>query len=191
MVSALGLSSFGASKPLSSGKGKGGAKLDPMIYGFIVRLASYMDVIGARVISIIGLIENEPFVALTGQDGVYGFYLSDGKNPIGPIGCPTLGKIMAHFGIDILSGIVALSPDDENPDAPDILSVWNRERHDGPDADADYRCHARIELAKQITKYTAQFKVKGNPFLKIEESLSTQGKLFDSDKASDADAESA
>jgi hypothetical protein len=153
--------SFASPIALPSGKGRGGAKLDPMLWGFIVRLETFFERIGQRVIQIVGLIENEEYDALTGQKGMHGVYISDGESIIGPLGVPSLGKIMTHLELG-MDDIALLAPTADNPDFPDIASAWNR---NGVDANGyPDRCVVRTELVKMLKHYQRAFMEKGNPF---------------------------
>lgn len=143
---------LGKTEPVQTSKGRGGANHDAMLWGIIQKAEAFFDELGSRSLVIVQLWDNVNEIALTGIEGKYLASVIVGENEIiGPLGCPSIAKIMTHLGLGV-SDILPI-------EAPvNIASVWN---------DSVKPCGVRRELAKQLTIKASEFKKNGDPFLKF------------------------
>jgi hypothetical protein len=148
---------LGGTDTLPNEQGGGGAKLDGLLFSWIERVKPFIQSLACPtsingILILTGIIEDEEYTALTGQEGKYGFYIAESMTvSLGPIGAPSLGKIMVDMGLTL----------DDLKIVPMLHSSWNS---------VTPKNKARIALSVQLSRYASIFEATGNPFDKMRDS---------------------
>lgn len=155
---AFSLEGLSATETLASERKGGGAKHDGMLFELSTRLIPFALSLAdseheAGKVILTDLIENEEYTALTGIDGLHGFYVAvSATETVGPLGAPSLAKIMTDGNLGMADVFIA---------RPVIAKVWNN---------TSKKSAARKALADALKNSMRTFSEKGNPFNKFRAS---------------------